>query len=213
MPDENGIGQSTKAAIEQQSANIPTQTGIARVLAGRNDEYEVSVWDHEGCLHIDVTRQSQLIVSLTVPTVAVDAPTLSFTTPITLPTQKDHEVSVEYPSITIEGYVGRTPAYRDSKHPDHIGEKELFFPLSYRPNPQNREIVVWYDIYFFGAKADELNRKTTLAKGKAVNVMGTDHTHTVIKKSREGQDSEKTIHEVHGNEATTLKRSPKPMTA
>src|SRR6266702_6902943 len=211
MPEKNGINQPDKTKLEEQDANIPAQTGIARVRGGKDDEYEVSVWENEGKLHIYVTKQSQLIVSLTVPTVVVDAPTPSFTLPDILPAQQDKEAPTEYPSITIEGYVGRTPAYRDSKHPDHIGEKELFFPMSYRPNPQNREVVVWYDIYLSEAKANELNKKNTLAKGKAISVSGTNHTHKVIKKSREGHDSEKTIHEIHGNEVTSLKRSPKPM--
>jgi Single-strand binding protein family len=200
MPDANGAEHATETNSEQQNKPIPVQIGMIK-----DAEFEVSVWKNDTGLLIHVTKQSLLIASLALPSVAFSGPSLSFSAPGTLPAQR----ASEYPPITIEGYVGRTPAYRDSKHPEHKGEKELYFPLSYRPDPANRDRVIWYDILVFGEQADQWNKEHLVPKGKAVRVSGIDRTHTKVVKTKQEGDKERTFYEIHATEVKIINARPK----
>ena len=197
----------------QTPAEITDPRQIGLVADG---DHRITVWKRDDALLVQVERLNQVIASLAIPTTVFDASLHPVSPdgvllPTTLPA-REQATHPEHPPITIEGYVGRTPAYRDSKHPDHKGEKELFFPMSYRPNLQNRDEVTWYDIYFYGPKAEQLNKDHYPPRGKAVRIQGTDHTHKTVKRVKVQDEGEKTIYEVHGNDVSVIKTRPQPMT-
>jgi hypothetical protein len=190
MSQENGENRPVE--------NKPTQVGLVR--AG---DHVVTIYESENALLVQITRDDNLIASLAVPTVVFDASRNFDALPTTTLKEEEHK------PITIEGYVGRTPAYRDSKHPEHKGEKELYFPVSYRPDPRDRDRVLWYDVLVFGEKAGQWNKEQFPPKGKAVHIEGKDYTHTKIVKTKQDGDKERTFLEIHATDVKVINARPK----
>jgi hypothetical protein len=192
---------------QENAENRPAESKPTQVGLVRTGDHIVTIYENENTLLVQVTRDNNLVASLAVPTIVYDASTHTHdlaTLPNTTPQEEEHKL------ITIEGYVGRTPAYRDSKHPKHKGEKELFFPVSFRPDPRDRDRVLWYDVLVFGDKAGQWNKEQFPPKGKAVHIEGKDYTHTKIVKTKQEGEKERTFLEIHATDVKVINARPKP---